>query len=117
MIGYFNELKKRETEVKADRDEVDTRLHVLEGTVDLHEEENSKAHHTDLFRCTKSRVVDKKPLHFPPDVEFESPMTLPAELVVRRGQPFKMSIEFDRPYDIKDNDIKIQFTTGNYLRK
>ncbi|XP_046544204.1 annulin-like [Haliotis rubra] len=36
-----------------------------------------------------------------------------AELVLRRGQDFKMTITFDRPYDIKQNDITLMFNLGD----
>ncbi|XP_067651179.1 annulin-like [Haliotis asinina] len=80
-----------EPEVK--EEELATKLHVT--GVDLHYADNAKAHHTDMYACSKGTEGKD------------------AELVLRRGQDFKMTITFDRPYDIKKNDIKLMFNLGD----
>lgn len=36
--------------------------------------------------------------------------SVPAQLVVRRGQSFDIDIDFDRPFDPNDLDIRLIFT-------
>ncbi|XP_048253551.1 protein-glutamine gamma-glutamyltransferase E-like [Haliotis rufescens] len=76
--------------------ELATKLHVT--GVDLHIADNTKTHNTDMYECTQDRVsgdTKKK-----------------ARLVLRRGQEFTMTIQFDRAYDIKKNDITFDFSLG-----
>ncbi|XP_071089058.1 annulin-like [Haliotis cracherodii] len=78
---------------------LETKLHVTH--VDLHVPDNTAAHHTDLYECTGDRVSD--------GTEHK------ARLVLRRGQEFKMTLHFDRPYDIPKNDITLTFhLEGSY---
>lgn len=60
-------------------------------TVYLHEKENARLHHTQDYDL----------------VEADSPTP-----VLRRGQPFKMSIRFDRPFDIATDNVRISVSFG-----
>ncbi|GFO34754.1 glutamine gamma-glutamyltransferase k [Plakobranchus ocellatus] len=60
--------------------------------VELHINENAEAHHTDLFDCT-DRDLDP-------------------QLVVRRGQEFKLTLTFQRPWSSKDDDMYLIFELG-----
>ncbi|XP_048253231.1 annulin-like [Haliotis rufescens] len=80
-------------EPEVEEEELATKLHVT--AVDLHYEDNAKEHHTDMYACSKGTEERD------------------AELVLRRGQEFKMTITFDRPYDIKKNDITLMFNLGD----
>ena len=60
--------------------------------IELHVKENTKAHHADLYECTDT---DTNP-----------------QLVVRRGQEFKLTLTFQRPWSSKDDDMKLIFHTG-----
>lgn len=66
--------------------------------IDLHIAANTKLHKTDKYICTKDREID--------EVKEE------AELVLRRGQAFKMTLTFDRPYDKARDDLRVVFNTG-----
>lgn len=68
--------------------------------VNLHITSNTQLHRTNKYACTKERTVG--------DVKEE------AELVVRRGQEFKVSLTFDRPYDKTKDDLKIYFKAGKF---
>ncbi|GFR82714.1 glutamine gamma-glutamyltransferase K, partial [Elysia marginata] len=61
--------------------------------IDLHVKENAETHHTDLFECTDR---DNDP-----------------QLVVRRGQEFKLTLTFQRPWSSKDDDMHLVFEIGN----
>lgn len=77
----------------SDSDErVNTKFHVRD--VNLNIQKNTKEHHTDGYMCTKREKNQ--------------------ELVVRRGQPFIMTITFDRPYRNEENEIFFHFKTGIY---
>ncbi|XP_071092235.1 annulin-like isoform X1 [Haliotis cracherodii] len=91
IIRHQEETVPKKTEVE--KVELETKLHVT--AVDLHFDENAKEHHTDMYACAK----ESEGRH--------------AELVLRRGQEFKMTITFDRPYDIKKNDITLMFNLGD----
>ncbi|BFZ19490.1 hypothetical protein BsWGS_22529 [Bradybaena similaris] len=54
---------------------------------------NTKAHHTNKFAVTR-------------------PSNPNQQLVVRRGQPFTVTIAFTRPYDEKEDDLKLIFEAG-----
>ena len=54
--------------------------------VELHAEENREDHKTDSYEMQ--------------------------DLVIRRGQEFKISVTFDRSYDSKRDQIFLQFVTG-----
>ncbi|XP_046566653.1 protein-glutamine gamma-glutamyltransferase K-like [Haliotis rubra] len=74
-------------------DDLASKLHVT--NLDLNISENTKQHHTDMYECTEVRGHKG------------------AELVVRRGQPFLITITFDRPYDIDKNDITLLFSLAS----
>lgn len=59
----------------------------------MNQEQNADEHHTDQYEC----VFRKK-----------NP-----ELVVRRGQAFTVTINFDRDYNKEKNEIIFKFTTGS----
>ncbi|XP_067857890.1 coagulation factor XIII A chain-like isoform X2 [Heptranchias perlo] len=59
--------------------------------IDVHpnpEEINKKQHHTDLYDCSN--------------------------LIVRRGQPFQITITFNRPYNSEKDRLWIEFFIGRY---
>ena len=60
--------------------------------IELHVKENAEKHHADLFECTDR---DNDP-----------------QLVVRRGQEFKLTLTFQRPWSSKDDDMYLVFTLG-----
>ncbi|XP_046549199.1 coagulation factor XIII A chain-like [Haliotis rubra] len=74
-------------------DDLASKLHVT--NLDLNISENTKQHHTDMYECTEVRGHKG------------------AELVVRRGQTFFITITFDRPYDIARNDITLLFSLAS----
>lgn len=53
---------------------------------DFHVEENRKKHHTDEYGIER--------------------------LIIRRGQEFNVSVTFDRPFDVEQDKIILQFVTG-----
>ena len=67
-------------------------------SLDLNIRENVKAHHTDEFDITDA-------LQNPNKTEF---------LVVRRGQGFDILVEFNRPYDQENDDLRLVFTFGKW---
>lgn len=71
-------------------------LHIT--AVDFHISENTKLHKTDKYACVKDREVN--------GVKEE------AELVLRRGKEFKVTLTFDRAYDKAKDDLRVAFTTG-----
>ena len=73
-----------------------TVLHIT--SLDLHINPNTQTHNTHKYACTKPREVG--------EVKEE------AELVVRRGQKFKVTLTFDRPYDKARDDLRIALKTG-----
>ncbi|XP_053402043.1 annulin-like [Mercenaria mercenaria] len=66
--------------------------------IDLKIQENTELHHTDKYYCTKD--------------EDEVGNALEPELVVRRGQTFKIAVTFDRPYNVEKDDLIFEFKTG-----
>ncbi|XP_046566210.1 annulin-like [Haliotis rubra] len=74
--------------------DLSTKLHVT--NLDLNISENTKQHHTDMYECTEVRGHKE------------------SELVVRRGQPFLLTITFDRPYDIDKNDITLMLSLASH---
>jgi len=67
--------------------------------IDLKIPENVRAHHTNEFDITDSLVYNSS--------EF---------LVVRRGQDFVVTINFNRAYDEKKDDLRIVFQFGKILQ-
>lgn len=87
---------------EADVEELAKVLHVK--SIDLCISENTVAHRTDKYDIVKEReeMKDDKP----------TGKMLEPELVLRRGQDFNLSIEFDRPYHKDKNDLELVFKTG-----
>ncbi|XP_071092231.1 annulin-like isoform X1 [Haliotis cracherodii] len=99
----LNRIHRPSDEIEASQPEVPvaevaTRLHVK--GVDLHIEDNGRNHVTDMYECTSARTA-------------RDGTRKPAELVIRRGQEFTLTINFDRPYDVKKNDISLTFNLGD----
>ena len=67
-------------------------------SLDLHIRQNVKEHHTDEFDITDALQNANKT----------------ESLVVRRGQAFEISVEFNRPYDREHDDLRLVFTVGMY---
>ncbi|WAR12901.1 TGM1-like protein [Mya arenaria] len=78
------------------KEELAKKLNVLD--IDLHIPDNTLKHKTDDYMRTKERKVDGN--------------ELPAELVIRRGDSFKVTLKLDRPYSNENNDVKINFALG-----
>jgi hypothetical protein len=70
--------------------------------VNFNVEENSKRHRTDQYELTQWRTG-------------EDGKTVAPLLVARRGDPFDILIKLDRPYDVRRDDLKLVFTTGNHI--
>lgn len=58
--------------------------------------QNTRAHHTDEFDITNYQLS-------PHQEEC---------LVLRRGQPFEISLQFDRPYSKEQDDVRLVFRFG-----
>lgn len=87
------------TQPKPDQAKTEDEKQALKVTaVNFNVLENTRNHRTDKYENTEDRVENGK--------------TLPAQLVVRRGQPFDLSIKFDRPYDKAKDDLKLIFDVG-----
>ena len=61
--------------------------------VNLNIDTNTKDHRTDEYSISKERK----------------------DLIVRRGQPFDVSLEFNRKFDLKADYLKISFLIGMYF--
>ncbi|WAR23504.1 TGM1-like protein [Mya arenaria] len=59
---------------------------------------NRGSNTTDEYDRTSSRSVGDQ--------------QLPAELVIRRGDSFRITLTFDRPYDVEMHDIRLNFSLG-----
>ncbi|KAK6185333.1 hypothetical protein SNE40_007590 [Patella caerulea] len=68
--------------------------------IDLNIEENVRQHHTDKFENTMEKDCAGK--------------TVEPQLVIRRAAEFKITIEFDRPYNKKQDDLTFIFKTGEH---
>ncbi|KAJ8302695.1 hypothetical protein KUTeg_019091 [Tegillarca granosa] len=91
-IKKEEEEREKDVEIIPENEPIEV-IHVK--WVDLHIPANTKDHHTNRYYVTdKNRNKGK------------------LELVVRRGQEFKMTILFDRPYDKNNDDIKLVFEIG-----
>lgn len=73
-------------------------LHVK--AIEPHIEDNTKKHRTLAYVCTSKRKVEDK--------------ELPAELVLRRGDTFKLTITFDRPYEKEKHDLMLTASIGEH---
>ncbi|XP_021380404.1 hemocyte protein-glutamine gamma-glutamyltransferase-like [Mizuhopecten yessoensis] len=83
-------------EDNADEEEIKNEIHVTE--INLNIVQNASNHHTSDYKCLKERTVDGKKEY--------------ATLVVRRGQLFSIDMTFNREYDAKKHDLKLQFKSG-----
>ena len=89
-------------EQRASAEEMTNNLHVE--NVDLHIDRKTFEHHTDKFVCTKHR----------PDPD-ASDNTLDPELIVRRGQPFTVTLTLSENFDRGKHDIQLSFSIlGKY---
>lgn len=69
--------------------------------INLMIDDNKKAHRTDKYECTEDRTTW--------DGKEDT-----ADLVLRRGQSFRICVTFDRSYSIKKDDIRIIMKTGRF---
>ena len=67
--------------------------------VDLEIDENTEAHHTDQYEITD--IDDDAPNHVP-------------DLVVRRGQPFNVTLKLSRDFNEETDVLKIVFETCKF---
>ena len=70
--------------------------------VDFNVFQNALDHHTESYESTQ-------------DFRLEAGKKLVPQLVVRRGQPFDVTIQFDRNYNKEKDDLKLIFDTGKVL--
>ncbi|KAK3599211.1 hypothetical protein CHS0354_012819 [Potamilus streckersoni] len=89
-------IPKPEPKPEAPKEELSKELHVK--SIDLRVKDNVERHHTDKYSCTKDKNDEG---------EKQEP-----RLVIRRGEPFKITITFDRPYDRDKNELKLSFSIG-----
>ncbi|GFO34752.1 hemocyte protein-glutamine gamma-glutamyltransferase [Plakobranchus ocellatus] len=93
-LGKLRELEvereKAEPAPLAEETEIEC---LLVKDIQLHIKENAESHHTDLFEST-DRDLDP-------------------QLVVRRGQEFKLTLTFQRPWSSKDDDMNLIFKIGD----
>ena len=59
--------------------------------INLHVKQNAKKCHTGLYECVREQD----------------------QCVVRRGEQMKVTLTFDRKYDVDKDDAKIMFSIGN----
>ena len=69
-------------------------------SVELNITENANFHRTSKYELTQDRT--------------EGDRHHAAQLVVRRGQPFDVTVKLDRPFDKERDDVKLIFTVGKY---
>ncbi|XP_041376648.1 hemocyte protein-glutamine gamma-glutamyltransferase-like [Gigantopelta aegis] len=96
LIVPRRQTKKQKKPDTIPEEELDKEVHVK--SIELHKGDNCERHHTDRYECTESGEVNGE--------EFG------AELVVRRGDEFLVTIELDRPYDKHSHHLNIVFKTG-----
>ncbi|XP_041376718.1 annulin-like [Gigantopelta aegis] len=94
--GYDSDDEDNEVEV-IPQETLAEKLHVKD--IDLHIDENTSKHRTDMFECTEKRTYNGEELE--------------ANLLIRRGEEFEITIEFDRPYNKEEHDMCLCFKTGN----
>ncbi|ESO95006.1 hypothetical protein LOTGIDRAFT_188829 [Lottia gigantea] len=73
--------------------------------IELNIQENTKKHHTSKYDCTRE---DRK------ERGEEDGKKIPAELVVRRGDEFTLTVTFDKPYDRENDNLSFIFKTGEF---
>lgn len=86
-----------EEDKKASEEELAKDLHVV--SVDVKITENCEKHRTSQYSCTKAR-------------KNQDGVSLPPELVVRRGQPFRITVKFNQPFLKEKHGMQIIFFTG-----
>lgn len=86
-----------EEDKKASEEELAKDLHVV--SVDVKITENCEKHRTSQYSCTKAR-------------KNQDGVSLPPELVVRRGQPFRITVKFNQPFLKEKHGMQIIFITG-----
>lgn len=86
-----------EEDKKASEEELAKDLHVV--SVDVKITENCEKHRTSQYSCTKAR-------------KNQDGVSLPPELVVRRGQPFRFTVKFNQPFLKEKHGMQIIFITG-----
>lgn len=99
IINFFCTYKGDEDEEdkKASEEELAKDLHVV--SVDVKITENCEKHRTAQYSCTKAR-------------KNQDGVSLPPELVVRRGQPFRFTVKFNQPFLKEKHGMQIIFITG-----
>lgn len=70
-------------------------------SVDLNIDDNCLDHHTDCYEITQKERISDSTSH-------------QRQLVVRRGEPFDITITFDRPFEEGKDDIKLIFDVGKF---
>lgn len=98
-VIFFGTYKGDEDEEdkKASEEELAKDLHVV--SVDVKITENCEKHRTAQYSCTKAR-------------KNQDGVSLPPELVVRRGQPFRITVKFNQPFLKEKHGMQIIFITG-----
>lgn len=86
-----------EEDEKASKEELAKDLHVV--SVDVKITENCEKHRTSQYSCTKAR-------------KNQDGVSLPPELVVRRGQPFRIAVKFNQPFLREKHGMQLIFITG-----
>lgn len=100
VINYFLAFYKGdedEEDEKASKEELAKDLHVV--SVDVKITENCEKHRTSQYSCTKAR-------------KNQDGVSLPPELVVRRGQPFRITVKFNQPFLREKHGMQLIFITG-----
>lgn len=96
-----DESDEDEEDKKASEEELAKDLHVV--SVDVKITENCEKHRTAQYSCTKAR-------------KNQDGVSLPPELVVRRGQPFRITVKFNQPFLKEKHGMQIIFITGKNPR-
>lgn len=86
-----------EEDEKASKEELAKDLHVV--SVDVNIDENCKNHKTSQYSCTSAR-------------KNQDGVALPPELVVRRGQPFRIRVNFNQEFLKEKHGMQLVFLTG-----
>lgn len=92
-----DESDEDEEDEKASKEELAKDLHVV--SVDVKITENCEKHRTSQYSCTKAR-------------KNQDGVSLPPELVVRRGQPFRITVKFNQPFLREKHGMQLIFITG-----
>ncbi|XP_033749220.1 uncharacterized protein LOC117333912 [Pecten maximus] len=84
----------RENKKHTSEDDINYLLHVTGVNFNFHDD--CKAHHTDKYSLTEQQSGKDQ------------------FLVLRRGQPFQITLNFDQPYDQQQHELELIFETGTY---